>query len=239
MSVVELIVVLSVVAIAILMGVVVADVHGLRVQLHAGLTARSPRRNGTWTRRVDAPNCAGRGPTRRPRGRRERRAKREARRKKKVAEDAQRRRSEDAARAERRRAKAEADAARSQNRPANPDHVRHLDGEVTAFDGPLQGPDIPEAPVREAPDDSERGRPTADLGVISSPAPSRGPSQAILPPPPAPPRTAPPPSNDTALRAAGLQEGRRVDPSAAASAPGPHRAAAERHAAQHPLPGRA
>jgi hypothetical protein len=48
--------------------------------------------------------------------------------------------------------------------------------------------------------DSERSRPTADLGIVSSAAPSRGPSQAMLPPPPAPP------DDDAALRAAGLHK---------------------------------
>jgi hypothetical protein len=227
MSPLELVLVLSVIANAMLMGFVVADLHRLLVQHHTECAAR----RADEARRVDqerkrAELRAAQAHDKAARDERET-AEREVRRRRKAARDEQRR-----------KAGAETEAARFQRLESilmvTLTHIRHMDPEVAEAEDALPSSSQPrkvafrdgpalalrqKATVRPPPGasdepDSERSRPTADLGIVSSPVPSRGPSQAMLPPPPAPP------DDDAALRAAGLHKRSGV---AESTRPPPHR----------------
>jgi hypothetical protein len=155
MSPLELVLVLSVIANAMLTGFVVADLHRLLVQHHAECAAR---------RHMD-PEVA-------------------------AAEDALPSSSPSSSKARK---------------------MASRDGAALAL---RQKATVRPPPGASDEPDSERSRPTADLGIVSSPAPSRRPSQAMLPPPPAPP------DDDAALRAAGLHKRSGV---AESTRPPPHR----------------
>ena len=235
MSPFELVIALSVIANAVLTGFIVADVRRLLVQHHAEIVARrteEARRLDQERRRDELRDERARAKA--AQDERET-AEREVRRRRQLARDDQRRKTAADDKAARRRARAAEEAERYQRLESillvMAAHLRHMVPDVTS-DTPLPPPSQPRMTAEKATlrpgaprdePDSERSRPTADLGVVSSSDPARGPSRAMLPPPPSPPRAPAPAaasSDDAALRAAGLQKRAAV---AESTRPPPHK----------------